>query len=401
MRLKTEGFGNIGKKDWILITFALWFAVEILLNTTIESVAGIPKDTINSFANLIITSMLAVQIIILQKYTRGELLLIAMITVLLLISAFNSRRLYLVSTWMFIVAAKYVDYERLIRTAKHVLQVCVPMVILLYFLGLIEDHTMYRGTDLRHSLGFAHPNTLGLRIFQWAACLVYLTGKRSLKFFEILLLIFAAVFVYLIPNSQTAVFCLLLLIAGAFFLQILMRKERNQKWFAVSVIVGSLLVNAGSVCLSLIDVFHYPVLKKLNQILSIRFSEGYKMYNLYGFTWLGQQVIGGENECRLAGITEVRYLDNSYLTLLLRYGIWVYLLFTIFFFLLLWKLYCLKQYKLLLLLSVNAVYGIMENSVYMMAYNIFIITMGMLVYRRKSVSGANEMGQKSQQENAY
>ena len=89
-----------------------------------------------------------------------------------------------------------------------------------------------------------------------------------------------------------------------------------------------------------------------------------------------------KEERKLAGITEQLFLDNSYMTLLIRYGIVVYLLFTVCFLLLLWRLYRLERYRLILILSVYAVYGIMENNVYMITHNIFLITMGIFLYRQ-------------------
>ena len=370
------------KQDWLLIIFAVWFSVEILFNTTIESVGGIPKDTINSFANLLVTSMLIVQISGLQRYTRTELLLIVAVTIVLLVSAFNSKRLSIVSTWMFIVSTKEAEYEQLIRLAKRILQICVPLVMLMYFLGLIENYTMYRGDGLRHSLGFSHPNQLGLRIFQWTACCIYLARKRCLKLLEIMVYFACVFFVYLVPNSQSAVLCLSLLVSGALFLQLSDRHRRVQRLFALFSVGGAAAANFISVVLSCIQLSKCPLLVRIDRLLSFRFSEGHKILEKYGIKWLGQMAYVSKEERKLAGITEQLFLDNSYMTLLIRYGIVVYLLFTVCFLLLLWKLYRLERYRLILILSVYAVYGIMENNVYMITHNIFLITMGIFLYRQ-------------------
>lgn len=368
------------KEVWILTTFALWLITEIMLNTTIETVFGISKDLINSFMNAVVVLMLMIQMVFFQTYKRREILTITAVTVLLLISAWNSHYLSLMSTWMFLVAAKNVDRRQMILLAKRILQILIPFIILLYFLGVIDNNTMYRGTELRQSLGFSHPNQLGLRIFQWTACSVYLADGKHIGILGVILYALLGVFVYLVPNSQSASACLLLFMIGILFLQKLEKQAKWKKRFAGFLILGSLMTNLGSVCLSLFDISKYPFLKKIDALLSIRFSAGHRVYELYGIKWLGQMAYVSEKEREAAKITETLYLDNSYMTLLIRYGFLVYLLFSICFFLLLWKLYRLEKYELLMILAVYSVYGIMENSVYMMTHNIFILEMGMLLY---------------------
>lgn len=378
------------REVWILFTFAIWLSTDILLNTTLESIFGIPKDVIDSFSNLLVSAMLIVQLSLLQIYKRKELLIIAAVTVLLLISAVNSHYLALMSTWLFIVAAKNIDNRQLIVLAKWILQILIPVVILLYFAGVLENDIMYRDGEIRQSLGFFHPNQLGLRIFQWAACSIYLTDGKHIGISRMILYIILGIFIYLVPNSQSAFVCLMLLIIGILFLQKLEKKTKWKKRFAGVLLFGALGVNLGSVFLSLSDISGNPFLKKIDRLLSIRFSAGHRVYELYGIKWLGQMAYVSEEERKVVGIAEKLYLDNSYMTLLVRYGILVYLLFTICFVVLLWKLYQSEQDKLLVILVVYSVYGIMENSVYMMTHNIFILAMGMVLYGLPRLDAAKE-----------
>lgn len=378
------------REIWILLTFAIWLSTDILLNTTLESIFGIPKDMIDSFSNLLVSAMLVVQLSLFQTYKRKELLIIAAVTLLLLISAVNSHYLALMSTWLFIVTAKDIDKRQLIALAKRILQILIPLIILLYFVGVLENDIMYRNGEIRQSLGFAHPNQLGLRIFQWVACSIYLTDGKHIGISKMILYIILGIFIYLVPNSQSATACLFLLIIGILFLQILGKKTKWKKRFAGALLFGAFGVNLGSVFLSLSDISGNPFLKKIDRLLSIRFSAGHRVYELYGIKWLGQMAYVSEKEREMLGITEKLYLDNSYMTLLVRYGILVYLLFTVCFFVLVWKLYRSEQYKLLVILVTYSVYGIMENSVYMMTHNIFILTMGMVLYVSPRLDTAKE-----------
>lgn len=379
------------REVWILLTFAIWLMVEILFDTTIEFIFGISKDVINSIMNIVVTAMLLVQIVLLQTYKRKELIIIAILTLLFLISAVNSHYLTLISTWLFIVAVKDMDYRQLILLAKRILQILIPFVILLYFIGVIDDYTMYRGTELRQSLGFSHPNRLGSYIFQWVACSVYMTEEKDVNVLKFLFYGLLALFIYLVPNSQSAFICLILLLVGIFLFQMMKSRKNRQKILAVACMVGTAAANLGSVVLSLLDLERHPFWKQADRLLSIRFSAGHRVYELYGMKWLGQMVYVTEAEREAVGITETLYLDNSYMTLLIRYGILVYLLFTVSFLLLLWKVYKGEEYKLLIILTVYSVYGIMEKCVYVLGMNAFILTMRMLLYETGESSFKKEL----------
>jgi len=381
-KIKQKKLFHVGIDDFFLFTFVLWLIGEIVFGTTIESIAGVPKGQLNTLLNVLISFMLMIQLVLFQTYKRREFLAIIVVSLILLLSAINSGYLSIVSTWLFIVAAKNVEYKQLIVWAKRILQVMIPVVILLYLFGIIENYTMYRGTQLRQSLGFSNPNQLGLRIFQLVACSIYLTGEKHLKMPKIVIYVIGCLFIYLIPNSQAATGCLLLLIIGVLVFE-LIKNNRRKKAFAGLLIAGSVMANFGSVILSMVDLSHYPILKKIDKLLSIRFSAGHRVYELYGIKWMGQTVYVSEKERELVGIKEKMWLDNSYMTLLIRYGVLVYLLFTICFLYLLWKLYKIEEYKLLVILAVYSIYGIIENSVYMITHNIFIIFLGMLLYRNR------------------
>lgn len=372
---------RVNSRDiWILFTFALWLIVEILFDTTIESVFGISKDVINSIMNIVITAMLLVRIVLLQTYKRKELIVIGMITLLLLVSAMNSHYLSFISTWLFIVAIKDMDYRQLVLLAKRILQILIPVVILLYFMGVIDDYTMYRGAELRQSLGFSHPNGLGRYIFHWVACSVYMTEEKNVSAMKFLFYSLLALFIYIVPNSQSALICLILLLVGVFLFQMMKNRKNRQKILAVACMMGAAAANLGSVVLSLLDLKSHPFWKQVDRLLSIRFSAGHRVYELYGMKWLGHIVYVTEAEREAVGITETLYLDNSYMTLLIRCGILVYLLFTVSFLLLLWKVYKAEEYNLLIILTVYSIYGIMEKCVYVLGMNAFILMMARLLY---------------------
>ena len=103
---------------------------------------------------------------------------------------------------------------------------------------------------------------------------------------------------------------------------------------------------------------------------------------MYGVPIFGQRVYVTEDERKMAGIQSRIWLDNAYVNVLLRYGIVIFLIFSIAYFCLLKTLVLQKQYMLATLLFLYALYGIMENGLYMITHNIFLIMFSVLLYRK-------------------
>ena len=109
------------------------------------------------------------------------MLLIAAITIFVAISTILSGQKTIMSSWMFIVAAKDADLDKIIRIAYKILLIMLAIIISICLLGFIENVTLMRGNVERFSLGFSHPNQLGLRIFQLIACQCYVYRYRLRK----------------------------------------------------------------------------------------------------------------------------------------------------------------------------------------------------------------------------
>ena len=91
------------------------------------------------------------------------------------------------------------------------------------------------------------------------------------------------------------------------------------------------------------------------------------------------------------GVVDKLFLDNGYMALLLRYGIVAYCIFSVCYFFTMIYLRKKNQYYLLTILFVYALYGVMENGVYMVTHNIFLILFGNLLYQKVLEPGNSEI----------
>ncbi len=361
--------------------FAFWFTTEVFQGINLQSIAGIPLEALAEVQAILTLTMLVIQIAWFQDYTKREFWCIAGITVLLGVSMLLSGARNLFSAWLFIVASQKVDFDKIVGLAYRILLVTLVAVILLYFAGVIPDPLYYRGERLRLSLGFMHPNTFGMRLFQLSTCHFYLRRDRLRWWDSALLLAFAA-FAYVVPNSQTATIGILFTVLVMLGIRL---KVKISVWWAVSFAACMPVV---SVVLSWVDLQKYPVLARIDRLLSSRFTCVHTVWQRYGVTIFGNRIYVTPEERALIGLEQHLWLDNAYGSILLRHGIAVLLLFTAGY------LYTIcwhgkrRHGVLVCFLVLYAVYGVEENYLHMLSFNIFLLAMAPVLYGQRTASDA-------------
>ena len=190
-------------RNIFLAIFVLWYVNEFICGTTLKAVFGIPTGWINNMVKYLTLGLLLIQIAFGQTYKKKEFIGIGMISVPFIITAAVSGNYSLLSAWMFIIAAKDVDFDKIVKAVYRILYVMIPLTIILRFAGVMEEFTKPRGEAVRYSLGFSHPNQLGIVLFQFVVCHCYLHRKK-LKITDYLLIVAVILFIYIAPNSQSA-----------------------------------------------------------------------------------------------------------------------------------------------------------------------------------------------------
>lgn len=365
---------------YIYFVFAIWYSTEIIFNTSAKSIFGIDIDILNNSMNYMMLVLLMVQIVFFQKYDFTTLVRIFIISGFMIISVVLSKNRSLLATWMFIVAAQNIDMDRLIRLAEKILIVLIPSIMMLCYLGVLEDAIIFRGNIIRHSLGFVHCNQLGLRIFQLVLCILYL-HRNDIKIIHLTMIALAAYFCYKVPNSQTATIVLLVLfVLMILYVVIDLRVNRQTSIYILSLIPGAILANALSVLFSTIDFSFSRFFVMVDMALSTRISSCYKLFKMYGVTFFGNRIYVTETERELVGITSRLWLDNAYMFMLLRYGIITFLIFSTLYIFGMIYYKRLNENIIVIILFLYSVYGIMETGMIMMQHNIFLLALGMPLY---------------------
>ena len=361
------------KSILLYISFILWFATEMIVLSTVNSVFGCPIDSVNTIVALFVLLLLTIQILFVQKYSFKELSLLFVISLPIIISAYNSDHLILASAWLFTIASKYVNIDKIIDIAFWVQSLMMAIIFSLLFFGRINEIITYRGSTIRHSCGFVQANFLGMMVFQLVAMHFY-RRRNKIGIIDFVILIVAGLFTYLVPNSQSAFWGIILFFILAIIYVLVHKNEKVLSKICRMLIRLFLSAALFSIFLTYMNIRKSNVLMSFDRALSWRFSTGHMTLKYYGVTLLGQKIYSIVKR-PIIGYVYRFYLDNAYMAILIRYGVVVLI-----FFLLLYSatmIYFIRNrnYLLVFILFVFGIYGIMETNLFSLSKNVFLISM--------------------------
>lgn len=282
---------------------------------------------------------------------------------------------------LFFVNSSEIDFDKFLKYDLYIRALSLILVFLLFITGFSSDTVLYRDSIIRHSWGFYHPNTLGTLVFVIAAEFLYLKF-REIKLWDGIILSILIVFIYVVPNSRTAVYSLLFMVIFIFI-------NSKKSWFENRIV--KMLAIASPFLFTFIS---YSIVKfvdvgsqyysTLNKFMSGRVRLYKNLWDLYSPTLFGQRIIELENEFSKNYGSLQMYLDNAYLSLLLRYGLAMTFFFLLFFARIIKNAIKENKYEIAILVLTFLVYGLAENIYFRIEYSPLCL-LGAYFWRKKCV----------------
>ena len=141
------------------------------------------------------------------------------------------------------------------------------------------------------------------------------------------------------------------------------------------------------VLLSLLTLFFVIIYRNnnnlgimINKITSNRIYSINEFYINYGIHLFGNKLVLVSTEMSVLLNTQAYILDNCYANLIIQYGIFVYIMICMFFEKAFKKMYSEKDYSLVLIFILLLIYGVIENSILKISYNIFLLYFSKIIY---------------------
>ncbi len=294
------------------------------------------------------------------------------------LSAYFSKSTSFIVLMYLLAVGSYVDEERVI-SAILVSSALVLTITMISALAKIIPNPVTVSSDghIRDALGFTHPNTMATILFQIAICSWLICKNKSIP----IVISFATFLIaYAVNYSRTA--SIMLLVLGV--LQVADRIAKGSKgtirklyWMALS---QSPLLIAAVVFLTFL-VAVTPFLDTYDINLSGRILMLQRYFAFYRLTLFGQPIAYGSEFYRFGLST----LDNSYMRLLLNNGIIMFVLYIIAFIALIRKYVKNRDTKLLIVITLFAVYGLFETVAVRFEFNFSLILLNQIVQRKDVV----------------
>ena len=254
------------------------------------------------------------------------------------------------------------------------------LVFFLYHNGMTEQVIyLYNERGVRYALGFGHPNTLSIYVLSICTDIAYLFYGKS-KFKMIILFTVIALIINEICRSRGPVICIFLLII---LLIIYPKLKDNAIVNKVITWLFPMLMICSYIFALIFSKYDSALLTKLDELFSSRITLMGIFAKSYPLTLFGNLFVD-----YATGTTGTSYvLDNAYMSLLIKFGILVSLLFIVMIPKTIKNMQRKGDYAMIICLIVYMFLGLMENGFYVLFYNPFLLSLSYLVYKNTESSG--------------
>jgi hypothetical protein len=312
-------------------------------------------DEVHTLLNVVIISLFIGKLLF-QTYSLGRLLSISIFGVICIYSSSVSNEFFLLMSCLAIISGQNVNFNTVIRIMCSTKIILISFQILVYGLdhifnsSLVMEKVFYRGQEIRYTLYFVHPNTVGLFTL-WIIMELFFLHYDSLNL-RIILIVSGIVFiVYYFCKSRTLITCY------AFAILMIMLSKFNSPFTDKLLAQLSKYIYAICSVVSILFAIIYNSLlnspfgflfSSLNKLLSERLFAGSLAYQTFGLTLLGRSI----NFDKLQFV-----VDNAYVKIAVETGIIYLVIFSVAFYLVSKSLN--KKYQIFIIVYV--IYGISES----------------------------------------
>lgn len=239
------------------------------------------------------------------------------------------------------------------------------ITILSYEFGFVKNAvTFYRGKEIRYTLGFVHPNGLGLSAFLLSLYLVLY--KKKVNFIYLFFMLALSYFCYKVPNSFTSTTVIILLvlcgILGNYLSDIKLSKKYN---YALLIFLLTFFVLFVFSLYYVAYTFSFQeILKKLPGAIWARFELGNKAFSVYGVNLFGNFDRIYADLMKLGDMASWwLWVDCTYFYIPIYNGIIASAFFLGMLFMTIARAVRKFEYKFILIFFVVIMYGVSESSV--------------------------------------
>lgn len=314
-----------------------------------------------------------------KDISKKEIAAMLVVTFVFMMSHYVSGYDFLVDLLILILGAYRVNFRNILKTYIAVWSVLLVVTIIGAMTGLAENLVYYQGEGgerVRMTLGICYPTDL-------AAYVVFLmfayvcVRDEYITYLEICVMAALAGAVYYITDARTDFIVMEMTAFATLFIKKISQKHKyilENKIIKIMYYIIPVMVCTISWWITAIFTYENAFLTKLNDgFISNRLSMGKQAIDDYGITLFGKYVI----EMGYGGSTDVNkpyfFIDSSYISIGIKYGIIMLILFMIFTLYSIKKVMKKQKYLWIIMLIMVSLQSFMEHHMIQYWYNVYIL----------------------------
>lgn len=314
-----------------------------------------------------------------KDISKKEIAAMLVVTFVFMMSHYVSGYDFLVDLLILILGAYRVNFRNILKTYIAVWSVLLVVTIIGAMTGLAENLVYYQGEGgerVRMALGICYPTDL-------AAYVVFLmfayvcVRDEYITYLEICVMAALAGAVYYITDARTDFIVMEMTAFATLFIKKISQKHKyilENKIIKIMYYIIPVMVCTISWWITAIFTYENAFLTKLNDgFISNRLSMGKQAIDDYGITLFGKYVI----EMGYGGSTDVNkpyfFIDSSYISIGIKYGIIMLILFMIFTLYSIKKVMKKQKYLWIIMLIMVSLQSFMEHHMIQYWYNVYIL----------------------------
>jgi hypothetical protein len=267
----------------------------------------------------------------------------------------------------FIAACKDISLEKNTKVVFYVTSVGCIILILLSVTGIYGSTAMIADfgrcvVEKRYTLGMGHPNALHCMIWVLMVLYIYIYHS-SMKFYHYIACFVVNIAVYYLTDSNTGLIIGTFTVALALVMQYV-KKLQNAKW--VYIVAGLIIV--GCIMFSIAGAIfgnNAPILFEIDDMINGRYKSAFVFEDARLVNW-----------SLFSAPDRNEYFDAGFIRIFYWYGIIPAILYFAMNFYLIYQSYKSKDYMLMVMVVVFAIYTLMEAhfiSVYLLRNYLFVV----------------------------
>lgn len=384
------------KKLTITLENLFYFAYIIALVSWMFSNVMYISNICNILLKLSYCMLIVLFFLRIDKSPKKEFL----ISVLVLFFTFISWRIANNPTifilFLFIINSRSIHLKKFVLFDCKLKTFFLLLIVGLYFLGFTNNYIMYRDSGIiRSSMGFSHPNIFGAFVFSIYCEYLYINHQKLRTIFLIFLSLLVTFIISYFSDSRGSYLSVILLCGMVLFYRFPIFKVFDNKLVKTAINYSFVIFALFSVFLSLKYVPTSNFFLKLDSILSGRIKFGNMFLNDYSIKLLGNRLhLVGTYEAHLTGQRSL-ILDNSYIKLILQYGVIPFLIFMISYIKTSKIMYNKSDYVFVIIFFIYAIRGLTENILFGLYGNIFLLYLSKTFFKEEVKQDDVEIQKKS------